>query len=771
MEPDELDGTFRFDGTVVDAEGAPAANIEVRLKPGDKQTRTDAQGAFAFEGLASHRFWVSARDDEFYAGPTVVRIVESTEPVLLHLSRGSTFVVHVIADGAPIAGATVTLQRDDLTAITDADGVAKICGLTPEDHDGVVLADGWAPAHIAMFLDTDPGGVIEQHVTLRPGASVEGVVLGPGDQPVSDTEIVVWRAVEGSFVNSATSAADGSWRIDALEAGRFRVVATSNAYCSTGDQILECDGQTPRRDIVIRVDVGAEVFGSVLEKSGERAAGVHIDANLYGAGGKRSVTDEFGRFQIRALEPGEYYIDACTPTKASQAAHLHLEVGKPVEITLVLDDARVAGIVTDNKGELVINATVQAVPCEIYVPYRLQVTTDSRGRFDLGPLQLGEYDLYLNAPNTRRRDETPTMRVRSGQSDLRLVLEPTSAITGRVVFDGSAMPYFGASLAGEDDAPREVGIREIHGRFTLPVDPGTWRLKLLGPGTALVVKEGLAVGPGQVLDLGDVAMERGQRISGRVRDVNGAPVANARVRIGPGSNLNDDKPQLKRWFEGEYEVSTDEVGSYSFDGVGEPDYWGVERERLIAATHPSRGASLVKKLAQDDVTLDFLLLRSGTIEGSVDGAAGRHRFVDLLRADEPPRARWIGTRGDFCFENVPEGEYEAKLFGGNEPGPITSARFTVIAGQCTKLNLVMVSATVELTIKVPRGRGNDLVIEREEGSTRAPVNVMMIMDDSVALEDVEPGSYRVSLDGNTWVPIEVRAVDPPELTFVFPTKE
>src|SRR5205823_1206179 len=168
---------------------------------------------------------------------------------------------------------------------------------------------------------------------------------------------------------------------------------------------------------------------------------------------------------------------------------------------------------------------------------------------------------------------------------------------------------------------------------------------------------------------GDILIERGQRISGHVRDTNGAPVANARVRIGPGIQLHDYKPQLQRWFQGEYETLTDDAGGYAFDGIARRD-WGGGRPRLIAATHPSCGASLVQELPESDATVDFVLLESGSIEGEIEGAAGRHRFVDLVRADEPQRSRWIGTRGDFRFDNVPKGEYEAVLHGGNQPGPI-----------------------------------------------------------------------------------------------------
>ena len=770
MGHDDVGGNLRLSGQVLDAQGVPVADADVRLRPGANIARTDEHGAFAFDQLASRRFWVTARMDQYYAGPAVVRVVESAAPVLLRMHRGATFVVHVIADRAPVAGATVTLDDDAITATTDANGTATIHGLSPQLHLGWVLAEGWAPARVAMFLDTDPGGLTERHITLRPGARVEGTVLGPGEVPIPDTSIVLLRATEGSYVNGATSLADGTWHIDALEAGRFRVVASSTNYRSPSEQILDCDGLTPLRDVVVRVDVGAEVSGSVVDKAGAPVPAAHVEAKLYHAGTKRVVADESGRFQMRGLEPGEYYVEAYTPTQASAAAHLQLERGKPVEVKLVLDDARVAGIVTDDKGEPVAEATVRAIAREIYVPYRLEVPTDSRGRFDLGPLQLGEYDLYVSTPDMRRRrDETPAMCVRSGQSELRIVLEPVSAITGRVLLDGRPLPYFGASLAGERDAPHEIGISDPDGRFTLRVDPGKWRLKLLGPGTGLVIKEDIAVARGQVLDLGNIAIDHGQRLAGHVRDPNGSPVANARVRIGPGIDLHGDKSQLKRWFEGEYETTTDTTGAYAFDGIAQPD-WGRARARLISATHPARGASLVRDLPQGDSTLDFVLLDSGTIEGFVDGAAGRHRFIDAVRADEPPRARWTGTRGEFRFDNVPAGEYNISLHGGHEPGPTASTKVTVTAGQCTKVKLVMVSSSVRLTIRVPRGRANDLLIERADGATSAPVSRgTMIMDDRITLSDVEPGRYRMSIDGNTWVPIVVEAADPPEQTVLFPS--
>ena len=195
---DNTAGDLRLSGTVVDMLGVPVADADVRLRPGEKTARTDASGAFAFHGLVSRRFWVSARKDDLYAEPAVVRVIPSTEPLVLRVRRGSTFVVHVTADRSRVPGARVTLDDDAIVSTTDADGVARIHGLSPTFHGGWVLADAWAPASIGLFVGTDPGGVTERYVTLRAGARVEGTVLGPDDVPVPDADITLWRVTAGS---------------------------------------------------------------------------------------------------------------------------------------------------------------------------------------------------------------------------------------------------------------------------------------------------------------------------------------------------------------------------------------------------------------------------------------------------------------------------------------------------------------------------------------------------------------------------------------------
>ena len=77
-------------GRIIDQEGRPAGEVEVRAEPGPQTTTSSVDGAFAFNDLASRTYSVSARKDEFYAWPILVDTSEPDQPVTLRLRLGAT---------------------------------------------------------------------------------------------------------------------------------------------------------------------------------------------------------------------------------------------------------------------------------------------------------------------------------------------------------------------------------------------------------------------------------------------------------------------------------------------------------------------------------------------------------------------------------------------------------------------------------------------------------------------------------------------------------
>src|SRR5262249_46463192 len=146
------------------------------------------------------------------------------------------------------------------------------------------------------------------------------------------------------------------------------------------------DGEHPRADVVVRVERGAVVSGIVVDGSGKPVSGAMV-SSLHGLG----QTDDAGRFEITGLVPGPCAVSASTDTESSAIQQLDLAPGARVEVRLVVGDTRIAGRVTNPRGEPLPDITVWAT--RVGSADSLGVTTDEAGRFVVSRLPQGDYQL------------------------------------------------------------------------------------------------------------------------------------------------------------------------------------------------------------------------------------------------------------------------------------------------------------------------------------------------------------------------------------------
>jgi protocatechuate 3,4-dioxygenase beta subunit len=695
----------RLAGRVLDRAGQPVAGVEVRAEPGPHTTTTDVEGAFAFDGLARRTFSVSGRKDEYYAWPTYAEPSESIQPVTLQLRLGTTLIVNVSAERAPVVGATLRLEHG-IKAVSDEAGRVTVRGLAPGSYRGSLVADGLGDEHLSLSFHDDPGSTVERTINLEPGARIEGVVLDSDGKPVEEAVVLAWSGDPQRPPCQAWTAADGTWHISA-RAGTYRCWAQSQAHGKSSDQTFTSDGKTRQRNVTFRLGPSriGTVIGSVVSAA-KRVLGVNKERN-------------------------------------------------------------VAGVVIDENG-------APAAEADVRVLGRRFVRADSNGRFEVEDLEPGEYEIIADwvGPWSGPRKNGVRQRIRTGDANIKLVLPAGATITGRAILEGKPLNYFGLRLVGERESSYggfPIGVRDDKGQFTLRhVLPGTWKVALMSNGTRLATSSEFTVTTNDTVDLGDILLTRGQQLSGHVRGQSGAPVSGARVIIGRASSWAADRSQLERLFTGQYETRTDAAGAYSFEGV-DSERHPMGTSEIMWATHLTAGVSLMHEVPKTDATIDFVLLGSGRIEGSIQNMRGARGHVMAIREDEPPWARHAhcDKEGHFSFENLPEGAYVVKL-DAPEVESVQPTNVTVSANQTAEATLVMNSVSVRLRVKVPSGRGKDLVIEptSEGAGIGGRVRGIMTMNEqeTCSFDYVRPGTYRASFDGLQWTTITV-ATSPDEQTF------
>ncbi len=309
----------------------------------------------------------------------LTRAVAASSPQLddLPLQRAGSLRILVADDtGAPVAGATVDLERPPATTAgggiapreeSDVHGRVDRADLEPGEWRVTAFAAGFRPG-AAAWADVEPGAQADVQLELeRPATSwLESLVLAADGVPIAGAQLRLESAqAEAPFRQQLSTADDGRVRFDKVPLGLYYLSARHPLYRPTllRDQRVTVAGATPTITLARGDWDLADVSGRVVAGDGTPVAGVHVALERQGApwAWQDATTAADGSFRLESLPTGIYSLSwSAHGYAAPTPRRLLLAAGGSDDLVLPLDRGvtvrgTLRGLVDDRQGEVALD--------------------------------------------------------------------------------------------------------------------------------------------------------------------------------------------------------------------------------------------------------------------------------------------------------------------------------------------------------------------------------------------------------------------------------
>ncbi|MFF5293520.1 MFS transporter [Paractinoplanes globisporus] len=241
-------------------------------------------------------------------------------------------------DGLPLDGATVTVAEfaggQVAHTVTGGDGEFRL----PLPAGGAFLlicaADDHQPAAVLVNAGV---GEIRRVLSLAGAGRIEGRITDRQNRPVGGATVTL-TDLAGTVVATATTGADGQYRLAGLDQADYMLTATAE-HARPATRIIS-PGRSRQADLMLTI--GTTLSGSVrAARSGRpvpEASVVAVGADGEVAGS--TTTDRNGRYELRDLPPGTYTVAASGHAPVATRVELSGEhtdhdilLGAPVVVT------------------------------------------------------------------------------------------------------------------------------------------------------------------------------------------------------------------------------------------------------------------------------------------------------------------------------------------------------------------------------------------------------------------------------------------------------
>lgn len=603
-------------------------------------------GAFTFETIPDGIYAVEAfaavpddRLDDPDARELASFPLENVTPeleVTLALGPAVRARVQVVDPGGePVPDARVTLANASVgllsrIATTDAEGRAAPGPVVPGPYVLRAEADGFLPAEpLAITLDApDPehpeATPVFTLTLLRPGA-LAGIVVDEDGRPVADAvveyeaehlhsagesearaqmfaaaltqigslgvtvgpvpPIPLLGAAEDAGTDSLLTESDGTFRIDLLAPGTYRLGAYHGRYAHSDSVSVTLAAGVTKTGVKLVLRRGHLLTGRVLGGNARPLPGVEVRAE----DGSVAFTDDRGVFDL-GLRRGVQQLVLRKPGYAPLSTTVNVRGPTDVELTLREAKAIVEGRIAGENGEVLVDARVTLRPRDGLSATRV-TWTDAKGLYRFEDVPPGPAEIEVDHPDHAATSASLTVdEGDTGRPDpVDIAMDRGWGLDVLVRRQGSREPIEGARVI----AAGRSALTDAEGRAALDNLTGEdVRVKI--EAADLTGWAGQAARPDAGRAEVSVELTDGGSLSGRVTDYRGDPVPGAKIEVRDASGAvlatthsdakgHWDAPGLP---EGDYEVTATPPGARSEELA--PDAQSTD----IRRGHVTRGVDL-----------------------------------------------------------------------------------------------------------------------------------------------------------------------------------
>ncbi len=523
-------------GRVLGPSGRAVPDAQVRLAPEDRQSgfhmaSTDDEGRYELDSLPPGLRTLEATHPDHGTARRQVELRAGDNSFDISLEGGNEVTGRVVdGAGTPVAGAQVWLVASGglpASMMSQSDGSFRFAAVADGSYRAGVDKEGFARSE-RVPVTVAGSSVSGLELRLTRGGAIVGRITGVEAAELSRVQIVAWG--RGLPIGGGVGP-DGSYRIDSLQAGEWRVRGELSGTALYAEGVVQLESGASEARLDLEMERGHELSGRV-RRGGAPVSGETL--LLEGPGQRRSLgeTDADGRFRFPGLAAGSYRVRLEGRSGGSRHEET-VDLQSDQDITIDLPAAEVTGrVVNAEDGSPLAEVSVQLLAAGSDSPQG-QARSDSRGLFVLRDVAAGSWRLRAQADGYAPAEAAVRVDDAGRSDEVELQLRATEGVSLQVATAWGPPPrtLFYVVL---DGAGRKVGdgtaavVDDGRARLTR-VPAGGWQLLLSSESTA--VTEIAVTAPG---DAGRVTLPPPCNLRVRVPALADAPVPATVSLIGAG---------------------------------------------------------------------------------------------------------------------------------------------------------------------------------------------------------------------------------------------